>query len=146
MAGDLIREVRRAVLRQLKADPGVSALVDPADVHPSTIADEPTWPFIRWDAPQSIPIDLTCVAGATVTFLLHGFAKPRMSGEAIVETAEDHASRIGSAMKLAVHQKRVPIGDTTARLRVQTARLLQDGAEETAYHAVLSVEARVLAA
>ena len=146
MAGDLIREVRRAVLTHLKADQTLIALVAPASIYPSRTPPTPTWPFVRWDGPQSIPIDLTCVAGATVTFLLHGFAKDRKQGTAVVETAEDHASRIGSALKLALHNRRLPVANTTARMTVRSARLIQDGAEADAYHAILSVEARVLAA
>lgn len=146
MAGDLIREVRRAVLAHLKADQPLIALVAPGSIYPSRTPPTPAWPFVRWDGPQSIPIDLTCVAGATVTFLLHGFAKDRKQGAAVVETAEDHANRIGSALKLALHNRRLPVAGTTARMTVRSARLIQDGAEDDAYHAILSVEARVLAA
>lgn len=146
MAGDLIREVRRATLAHLKSDAKLTALVAASSIYPSRIDGAPVWPFVRWDAPQSIPIDLSCIAGATVTFTLHAFAGDRFSGGALVETAEDHAARIGSAVKAAVHNKRVAIGDATARLRALSARLIQDGSEASAYHAIISVEARVLAA
>ena len=146
MAGDLIRDVRRATLARLKADPAVLDLVAAAAIHPSTTPANPAWPFTRFDAPLSVPLDMTCVAGATVTFLLHGFAKSRQVGGAVVETAEDHASRIGSALKASLHNKRLPLGDGTALLKVRSSRLLRDGDEEDAYHSVLSVEARVLAA
>lgn len=145
MAGDLIREVRRATLAQMKGDAALTAIVPVANIHPSTTPPSPAWPFTRFDAPQSVPIDLTCVAGATVSFLLHAFARDRTQGGAVVETAEDHTARIGSAMKLALHNRRVPVAGTTARLTVRSVRLIRDGDEETAYHAILSVEARVLA-
>lgn len=146
MAGDLIREVRRAILAHLKSDADLIALVAPGSIYPSRTPPNPAWPFVRWDGPQSIPIDLSCVAGATVTFLLHGFAKDRKQGTAVVETAEDHAARIGSALKLAIHNRRLPVANTTARIQVRSARLIQDGAEADAYHAILQAEARVLAA
>lgn len=146
MAGDLIREVRRAILAHMKADKPLAALVPPASMYPATTKAVPDFPFTRFDAPQSLPLDGACYAGATVSFLLHGFAKARFQGGLEVETAEDHASRIGSAMKTAIHNRRVAIGNDTARISVQSARLVRDGADDTAYHAILSVQARVLAA
>ncbi|MES3042667.1 DUF3168 domain-containing protein [Sphingomonas faeni] len=147
MAGDLIREVRRGTVSHLKADVASKALVPVANMHPSTTPPTPAWPFSRMDSFQSSAIDASCVTGATVTFQLHGFAKPKMQGTSVIETAEDQASRIGTAFKIAIHNTRVPIdGGWFARLRVLSVRLLRDGDEEDAYHVVLSVEARVLAA
>jgi hypothetical protein len=147
MAGDLIRDVRRAVLAHQKADADVKALIPAANMFPSTTPAEPVWPFTRMDGFSSTAIDLSCVAGATVTFLLHAFTKPKMRGKAVLDTAEDQASRMATALKLALHNRRLPIeGGAAARLRIQSVRILQDRDEATAYHAVLSVEARVLAA
>ena len=147
MAGDLIRDVRRAVLIHLKGDMGAKALVPAANMCPSTTPPTPPWPFSRMDGFQSTALDMTCVAGATVTFLLHAFAKPKMQGAAMLDTAEDQASRIATAFKLALHNRRIAVeGGANARLRVLSVRLLRDGDEESAYHAVLSMESRVLAA
>lgn len=147
MAGDLIREVRRAVLIHGKNDPGLELLVPPAQQHPSTVPANPVWPFTRFDAAQSVPLDMSCVEGATVTFLLHAFARDRLDGLEVVETAEDHAARIASAMKLAYHNRRLPLeSDVTALIRVRSVRLMIDGGEAGAYHAIVSCEARVLAA
>lgn len=146
MAGDLIRDVRRAALDHLQSDALATSLVPSTSMFPSTTPATPPWPFSRMDAFSSTAIDLSCVAGATVTFLLHGFAKPKMQGKAMLDTAEDQASRIATAFKLAIHNRRVPIeGGASARLRVLSTRILRDGDEEDAYHAILSVEARVLA-
>ena len=147
MAGDLIRDVRRGVLAHLKADVAAKALVPAANMFPSTTPPTPPWPFSRMDAFQSTALDASCLAGATVTFLLHGFAKPKMQGTVVIDTAEDQASRIATAFQLALHNRRVTIeGAPAARLRVLSTRVLRDGDEEDAYHALLSVEARVLAA
>ena len=151
MAGALIRDVRRAVLTRLKADAGLTAIVAAANIHPSTVLAGAPWPFTRFDAPQSTPLDGACYAGAEVTFLLHSFAKPRYSvpsnpQSSMIETAEDHAGRILDAMKLAIHRHRVPVAGASALLSVLSSRLLIDGAESTAYHGILSCRARVLAA
>jgi hypothetical protein len=142
---DLIREVRRATLAHLKADATLTNLVPPARIYPSTTPANVLWPFMRFDGPSSLPLDGNCYAGATVTFLMHAFAKPQMQGAAMVETAEDYASRIGSAAYTTLHRMRLPLGSASIRLLVRSARVIRDGDEADAYHAILSVEARVLA-
>lgn len=146
MAGDLIREVRRAALIGMKADTGVTALIPAASLYPSTTPANPAWPFGRFDAPSSIPITMSCVEGATVSFIYHAFCKDRTQGGAVVETAEDYASRAGSAMKQALHNRRLPVAGTTARFAVRSVRVIRDADEQSAYHAILNVTARVLAA
>lgn len=147
MAGDLIRPVRRAVLTRLKGDAGVTALVPAASLFPSTTPAERPWPFGRLDGFRSTPIDLSCTAGAAVAFASHFFARARVVNGAEVETAEDFASRIASAAKLALHNRRLPIeGGASALVRVRSVQLLQDGEEASAYHAILACDARVLAA
>lgn len=146
MAGDLIREVRRATLAHMKQDDDLAVLVQPAAMYPATTPANPVWPFTRMDSFTSTGISASCVDGATVAFQLHAFARPRKEGAVVLETAEDHASIIGSVLRAAVHNRRVPIADdTSARLRVLSSRLIRDGDEEDAWHAILSVEARVLA-
>lgn len=147
MAGDLIRETRRAVLAALKANAGVTVLVPATRIYPQTQPANSAWPFIRWDGPSSLPIEAACVAGATVTFYLHAFAKPRKSGEAVLETAEDHASRILSAAILALRNKRLPVdGGLSALMRYRSAQLMIDTAEADAFHALATFDARILAA
>lgn len=146
MAGDLIREVRRATLAHLKQDETLGDLVQPAAMYPGTTPPNPAWPFTRMDSFASTGITASCVDGATVTFQLHAFARPRKEGAVVVETAEDNASIIGSVLRSAIDKRRVSISeDVSARLRVLSSRLIRDGDEEDAWHAILSVEARVLA-
>lgn len=146
MPGDLIRPVRRAVLARLKADAALTALVPAAAFFPGTTPAERPWPFGRMDGFSSTPLDGFCMAGATVSFLVHFFARGREQGGVEIETAEDHASRIGSAAKLALHNRRLAIdGGGSALVRVRSSRLLQDAEEGGAYHCVLACEARALA-
>lgn len=128
----------------MKATPEVSDIT--TRIYPGITPPNPEFPFGRVDGFNSLPLDGPCHAGAQVTFLLHGFARDRRQGEQIVETAEDVACRLGSGMKLAVHNKRVPIGDASALLRVRSVRLQPDAAEAGVYQSVLECEARVLAA
>lgn len=146
MAGDLIRDVRRAVLSHMKADAALGALVPPANMHPATVPTGQAWPFTRLDGFRSAPEDGPCHAGATVAFIAHAFTQPALAsdGETVVELAEDRAGKISAAMKLALHNRRVPVADGTALLRVRSVQILSDPAEAQAYHAVVQVEARAI--
>lgn len=146
MANDSTLPVRRAVLVALKNDAPLLAIVPKAQIHPQTVPPTPTWPFIRHGAPSGIPITASCVDGQEITFALHGFAKPRLNGSGqVVETAEDHAARIGAAMAKALDGKLLPL-DTghKARIRWTGSQLLQDGAEADAFHTIQNFRARII--
>lgn len=145
MAGSLIRELRRAVLPLVKATPDVAAITTRVYAA-SEVPPEPTFPFGRLDGFVSIPLNGRCVKGANLTFLAHGFAKDHVEGGSIVETAEDYAERLGSALVVAINGKRVTVTGRTIRLGVRTVRLVQDPVDKAAYHSILECEARVLAA
>lgn len=141
---DLIREIRRTVLAQMKANSGLVALVDPDDIYPSTVRAAHGWPFVRWDGPASVPIEASGINGAEVTFMVHAFAKARLSSGSIVETAEDHCSRITSAIAACLHRSRIIVGGAggEAMLRVASVRSMMDGAEKDSWHGIVNVVAR----
>ena len=76
---------------------------------------------------------------------VHAFAYARKSGAQTVETAEDHASRIGERIEAALNDNRIEL-DTgiTARIRLSDMQLLQDD-EPEAFHYLAQITARVLA-
>lgn len=143
----LQRLVRRDVLDLLKHDAGVTALVAVADIHGQVPSDEPNWPFIKTGAPQTLPLKAACVDGATVNFALHAFSRGRRNGSgALIETAEDHAGRIGEAIENAVDGVRRHIAEVgRVSYTIADAQLLVDGAEPGAFHYSCTVSARVLA-
>jgi hypothetical protein len=96
---------------------------------------------MRWDAPDSSPLTW----GATVTFLLHVFGKPVMSGQQLTETAEDFVSRATSAAHRVVHRNRVVIPGGSARLWATSTRVIPDGDEADAYHGIIRVAAKAYA-
>jgi hypothetical protein len=142
MATGLQRLVRRALLARLKADAGLLAFVPAASINPD---GAPTWPFVKLAAPVTQPRRAACVNGATVTFDIHAFAGARKSGEQVIETAEDHAGRIGAAIEASLDAKRIAIEiDSSARLTLSDIRLLEDG-DPDHFHWFAQVNARVLA-
>lgn len=147
MATEVIRPARRAGLAALKDAPAVTALVDAAAIHPQAPPGTPDFPFIKWGAPTSIPIRVpACVDGAEVTVAVHGFSKGRWTGEALVESAEDHAARIGAAIAGALDGLVLDVeGGGRAKFKWTGEQLLVDQDEADAFHSVQNFTIRVLA-
>lgn len=145
MATGLQRLVRRAVLARLKADSALTALVPAASIYPQA-AGEPAWPFIKLGPTGTLRLRAACVNGGLVSVDVHAFARARLSGGQVVETAEDHASRIGAAIETALADNRIALeGGGTANIELGDIRLLQDQ-EPDAFHWFAQLNARVLAA
>lgn len=145
MATGLQRLVRRAVLQRLKADTALTALVPADSIYPQAIPSEPTWPFIKLGPTGTLRLRAACVNGGLVSVDVHAFARARVSGGQVVETAEDHASRIGAAIEAALADNRITLeGGPTANIELGDIRLLQDQ-EPDAFHWFAQLNARVLA-
>lgn len=146
MARDNSLPLRRAVLAWLKLDPGVTALVPAASIHPQAPRFVPTWPFIRFGVALGAPRRASCVDGSLVNFSAHAFAKDRVVGGETVETAEDHAHRIGAAMAKLGGRSLDLDTDHPARaaIRWTGSRVIQDGDDPAGFHAIVDFEARIL--
>lgn len=147
MANDLTLPVRRASLKALKANALLTALVPAPSIYPQTVPPTPAWPFVKMGSPTPTPVRASCVDGAAAIFAVHGFAKARINGAGgMLETAEDLASRIGSAIASALDRQRLVLdGGQSARVLWTGSQLMQDGDEADAYHAVVNFKVRVLA-
>lgn len=143
MASDLVRATERAAVISLKSDTALLAIVPKAQIEPT--AEAPDWPFIRLDGTQAIPQGRGCTARSEVTFMLHSFAKPRYDADVMVETAHDHAGRIGSAVVEAINNRAFIVDGRRYHFTVRSSRLMRDGADPTAYHSVVSILARAYA-
>lgn len=141
MARDNTLAVRKGILTLLKADPAVTAIVSAAQVY-TQVATNPVWPFIRYGTPSVLPIRASCLDGMEMLVAVHGFAGPRKSGGVVVETAEDRASRLGSAIARALDGKRFDLTNGYARIEWRGGQLLIDGAEADAFHTVQNLRVR----
>lgn len=147
MATDQTLPVRRAVLTAMKADDALTAMVPEGSIHPQAPLGALSWPFIKWGAPAGIPIKASCVDGNEIIVAVHGFAKRRENGSGqVIETAEDHAARIGSGIAAALDGKSLALSaGGHARVRWTGSQLLQDGDESDAFHSVQNFRVRVIA-
>lgn len=148
MAVGIQRLVRRAVLAKLKADTGLTALVPAASMFGQSIPAEvgdPTWPFVKLGASATQRLRAARVNGGSVAVDVHAFARSRKVAGVTVETAEDHASRIGAAIETALADQHLTLdGNEDARIELSDIRLLQDE-EPDAFHWFAQLNARVLA-
>ena len=136
------RLVRRALLTRLKADSALLALVPAAAINPD---GEPTWPFIILRAPVTRRLKAAGVNGGEGSFDIHAFARSRETAGVRVETAEDHAGRIGAAIEKALADNRLALdGGGYVRIEVNDMRLLEDDTPD-AFHWFAQVNWRALA-
>lgn len=143
---DQLLSSRRAILKALKADPGLTAIVPAASQYPPTSPANVTWPFVKMGAASDIPMTATCLNGSEVTVAVHGFARARTnsSGQE-VEPAEDHATRIAGAIRSALHRRRLALeGGGYAKVTFTNRQILQDGGEAGAYHAIVNLRVRCI--
>lgn len=142
----LQRLVRRDILTRLKADAGLVAIVPATQIHSVAPLVAPTWPFIKLGPPHTVPRRAAGLVAGDVTIGVHAFARARLDGSsAMVETAEDHASRIGEAIEAVLDDKGGNLSAGVVRYRLIDHQLLVDAGEETAFHWFANVRARVTA-
>lgn len=143
------RLVRRDILAMLKSDAALTAadMVAAAEIHGQSPIGEPDWPFIKLGAPQTLRLKAAGVDGATVNLAVHAFSRGRFNaGGQLIETADDHASRIGAAIEAALDgRKRGLEGVGRVAYSIGDMLLAVDGAEPGAFHYSCTVSARVLA-
>lgn len=141
MAVGLQRLVRRALLTRAKNDAPLTALVPAASINPVGV---PEWPFIVLRSPVTQRLRAACLNGGQGSWDIHAFAGPRMSGGAVVETAEDHAGTIGAAIETAFADNWLDLEEGgSVRIRLSDIRLLQDG-DPDHYHWFAQINWRVL--
>lgn len=139
---------RRAILTTLKNSP-VAALVPKAQIHGQAPLVPVGSEFIKLERPQTLPIKATCVDGGTVNYPLSAFAKARMQGGAIIESAEDHASRIGAAIERALDDRGLNLTHdgkpVRVTFRIADMLLQQDLDEATVFHYACTIRCRMIA-
>ncbi|MES2289298.1 MAG: DUF3168 domain-containing protein [Pseudomonadota bacterium] len=124
----------------------MTALVNANNIHGQSPPVKPTWPFIKTGQPTTIPRRAACLDGAIVTMPVHAFARSRFDGnQAEVETAEDHAGRIGEAIETALDAKGDTITGAQISYMLTDMTLMTDAGEPDAFHYFCTVRAKVTA-
>jgi hypothetical protein len=129
---------------RMKANPALTAIVPAASIYPQTTTAVPPYPFIRCGSPIGVPIIGSCVDGMIVTLAVHGFSTGRYVDQQLIETAEDHASRIGAAIAASLDKAAFDIPGGKAKVRWTGPQLLQDPEEANAFHTVQNFQVRCI--
>lgn len=133
MAIDSTLAARKAVMAALKADADMVALVPASRIYPHSAPPEPAWPFVIIGPPDTTPIRASCLDGSEVVLTVFAYSKGRLANNALVETAEDHAARIGAAIARALDKHRATIPGGELRVQWTGGALRRDGAERDAF-------------
>lgn len=138
----LQRIARRAILARLKAHAELGALVPPASVHAQAPVGAPSWPFVKTGAPRTTPKRATGIDGAMIAIPVHAFARDRVANGAVVETAEDHAGRIGEQIEAALDAKGDDLPGVSLSYLLSDIMLMTDAGEAGAFHYVATVNVK----
>jgi len=137
-------QTRKAIIKALKNDPQVTAVVPADQIYPQAV-DSPAWPFIKTGAPSGSPFDATCMTGDDYEVTIHCFAQPEMSGDQLIKSAEDSAAEITGLIGRSLNKFKLVIdADNHVLMRKTGEQLLVDAGEKDSFHGLVFFTARSL--
>lgn len=146
MSGDFVLPVRRSMLIWAKNWPVLVDLIPAASMYPGTVPAARTFPFSRVGSILPAPFRASGLNASASRVNWQAFTKPLMEGDAIIETAEDRAHKIGSAIKDAFDGKTLTLEDGHKLLLTWIASSPRaDGDEAEAWMTTVTFLAEVLA-
>lgn len=127
MAVAPILGLRRAIVTHLRADAAVTATAVGSRIYGERAPASPTWPFVRYGVSDA--------AGDSISVPLHVFSKDDFT---------DDVNAIAEAMGASLDEKVLTLGDgRKAYLAWQSVTVMGDAEEQSAWHAVVTVQARI---
>lgn len=131
MAIDHSLLVRQSLVKALRADAGVTALVDATRIYGEESPSLPTWPFVRMGLPESNAYEQSCGRGSETSIFVHAFAQgPGM----------DAAAAIGAAVAAALGADDLTLDLGAVGLvscEYLGTQVIRDTGEASAYHAIV---------
>lgn len=128
---DYTLELRRAIILHLKADSGVTALVDAEDVFGMRQPAVHGWPFTRYGQPDT----RAAGHGSDVSVTLHAFSKGAF---------DDECSQIAKALVAALNGAVLPLdGPDVAQVHWRDSQIIPDAAEADAWHGLVRFDATI---
>lgn len=139
MARNASQFARRAAIVALKDAAPVVALVPAERVYPLQWPPNPTWPFIGFGAPVTVPFAASCLDGSETDVLVHGFAETTGEGDDTVG-GEDMAAEINAAIEGALTDATLDLQahgapwPATAHFTWVSSQVVRDGLENDKFH------------
>ncbi len=125
-----ILSLRRAIVTHLRADSTVTSTAVGQRIYGERAPAAPVWPFVRYGQSDAVP-------GFQITAPIHVFSKAEYTDEAAEIAEIIGASLSGKVLALDDGRK--------ARLRYAGHQIIPDAAEASAWHAIVRIEANVIA-
>lgn len=120
----LQRHARREILTRAKNAAALIALVPKVNIDPDGVKP---WPIIMVEAPTMVPRRKSCAIGADVSFDVHAFAGPKMTGSSVAMTGYDHISAIGEQIDTVLAPNNIVLEDGShCKLSFSDVRILKD--------------------
>lgn len=120
----LQRQARRTILIRAKNAAGLIALVPKANIDPDGVKP---WPIIMVEAPVMAETFGACANGADVSFDVHAFAGPKLSGSSVTMTGYDHICAIGEQIDTVLARNNITLEDGShCKFTWSDRRILKD--------------------
>lgn len=139
MAQDTSLPLRRAVVRTLRADTELIAIVPADQNYGMRSPASPPFPFTRYGSPDAIPLRAQCLDGANVGFTVHSFSAAEFEDECASINAKLVAALDGRTLDLAVDAG----FPTKAHLVWTGSQILPDAGDASLWHGVNRFEAAI---
>lgn len=143
MARDSSLFVRRAVLRLLKRAATVTVLVPAERIYPPQRPPNPTWPFIGYGQPITVPVVASGLDGSGIAVAIHAYAETTGEGDDTVPGEDMAASIVRVVVAVLGGEEGAEIdlqelGDcpypAMAYISWTGSQVVQDGSEADAFH------------
>lgn len=145
MAKDTSHYLSRAIIKALKENPEITALVG-SRVYPIQVPANPAWPYISMGVPIVSPFRATCMDGATQDFAIHAFAKTNTtrSGEnRVAEISNTLAVFLDGPDGSGMHLELDTPYPAYANLSWNQTQIIQD-AEAGSFHGIIQFSATIV--
>jgi len=148
MSGDFLLPVRRTVLTFLKARAVLLDLIPAGSMYPGGVPADRAFPFMRFGAMTPTPFRASGMNASSIRFGLQAFTKPVYdpTTDAMTESAEDRALKIGSTIKESLDGRVLTLEDGhKVQLTWIASSPQRDGAEADAWMTTVTMLAEVQA-
>lgn len=136
-ATDYTVQLRRAILPLLKANTVIASLCG-GRVYSENPPALPSWPFIRYGATVSTPLEWSCADGSDMSITINVFDKT---------PGTDQTGRLVRAVIRALDERTIQLeadadtglSATAVECYVTQSQIIRDGSEADAHHGIVSL-------
>lgn len=137
MARDTSLPLRQAIVRTLRADTGLTAIVPVSQNYGMRSPADPPFPFTRYGSPDAVPLRAQCLDGVTIGFTVHSFSK---------SDYEDECARINAAVAQSLDGLTIGLDagfPAKAHIAWLGSQIIADSDDASVWHGINRFEASI---